>query len=106
MRKLMFGSAAAIAFVAVGAVLAAPIHPCRADLDRLSAQVQAIGFQEVLKPGQAHVLGAGGHDHTGGTINYIQAQIRQAYVDCDAGRVQIVRERIAVVRAELARGHG
>jgi hypothetical protein len=106
MRKVMIGAAVAVSLATAAAVLAAPIHSCRADLDRRSAQVQAIGFQEVLKPEQAHVRGAGGHDHTGGTINYIRAQIRQAYVDCDEGREQIVRERIAAVRAELAMGHG
>lgn len=73
----------------------------RADLDRLAGEFNAIGFPGVGKPGQAHVRGAAGHDHTGGQINYMQTQIRIAYADCAAGDDEAVRKHIQVVRSIL-----
>ncbi|MDR3537504.1 MAG: hypothetical protein P4L71_13485 [Acetobacteraceae bacterium] len=102
MRKIIATAAAAFIVVAAGSSWAATAtHPCRADLDRLAADWQAISFPELTKPEQAHTYGAGGHDHTGGQISYMKQQIRLAYADCAAGREQAVRDRIAVVRSAL-----
>lgn len=102
MRKIIATAAATFMLVAAGSAWAATAtHNCRPDLDRLSADWQAISFPDLTKPAQAHTYGTGGHDHTGGQISYMKEQIRMAYIDCAAGREQAVRERIALVRATL-----
>ncbi len=95
--------AAALAILAAGPSFAATAsHTCRPDLERLSSDWQAISFPDLTKPAQAHTYGARGHDHTGGQISYMKAQIRLAYADCNAGREQAVSEQIAKVRSVLA----
>jgi hypothetical protein len=106
MRKLLFGATMVAGLATAGAVLAAAPHPCRADLDKVAADFNALGFQDVAKPGQAHVRGAAGHDHTGGQIAYIQSQLRQAYIDCDANQSEAVHAHVAAVRAALKMTHG
>jgi hypothetical protein len=105
MYKTIMIAAPALGLTMTG-VQAAPDHPCRAELQRLVADYSAIGFQDVVKPGQAHVRGLAGHDHTGGQIGYMQAQMRQARIDCEAGKVQVVRERVASVRVALQMTRG
>jgi hypothetical protein len=101
MRKTMFSIAAVAGLLVSGPIFAIPTHPCSAALERLSSDFNAIGFQDVSKPGQAHVRGAAGHDHAGGQVTYMRQQIRLAYVDCEAGKVQAVHERVAHVRSML-----
>jgi hypothetical protein len=103
MRKLMLFLAGVAGLAMASPVLAAPAHTYRADLDRLTADFNAIGFPGVDKPG-ATVRGANGHSHAGAQVNYMAEQIRLAYVDCNAGNDAAVRQRIDLVRAAL--GHG
>ena len=105
MRKLILLLAGTAGLAMANPVLAAPAHTYRPDLDRLAGDFRAIGFQDVVKPGQAHVRGMAGHDHTGGQVKYMQEQIRLAYADCAAGNDPAVRERIDAVRSML-RMHG
>ena len=81
-RHAVSGAASAIGLVTTSAVLAAPNHHCRMDLDRLAAAVR----------------GAARHDHTGGPISYMQEQIRRANVDHAAGREQVFCECITAAQ--------
>ena len=106
MRRLMLCLWGTAGIALATPVLAAPAHTYRADLDRLTAEFNAIGFQDIVKPGQAHVRGQAGHDHTAGQIAYMQQQIRFAYRDCAIGNDDAVRTRIAAVRTALRMAGG
>jgi hypothetical protein len=96
----MFVLAAVTGVAMTSPALTAPAHTYRADLDRLAADFNSLGFPGVDKPA-ATVRGGGGHSHAGAQVTFMVGQIRQAYADCAAGKDESVRRRIETVRAAL-----
>jgi hypothetical protein len=74
-----------------------PQHPCTPQLETLSTDWSAAGFETPSKPAQAIVHGQNGRVSSGPEVNYNAGQIRQAISDCQHGDVRSVRERVAHV---------
>jgi hypothetical protein len=101
MRISVIGTAVS-ALLGPGAFAQSGDHPCRAALQQLVRDWDAIAFPTPAKPSRAYVWGRYGHDATGGQVIYMQTQIRHAFQDCDKGDEEAVRQRIATVRNLLA----
>jgi hypothetical protein len=96
------GIAVALGHVAQAAPL--PEHPCTPALNQLLADWNAAGFEMPSKPGQAIVHGRNGRIASGGEVNGMASQIRQAIVDCEHGNVTAVKAEVARVEVELRAG--
>jgi hypothetical protein len=78
-------------------------NACQAALHRTAAEWDAIGFATPSKPAQARVPARDGRVASGSEVTYLASQLRQAAVDCAAGRDESGLQRTALVRAHLDR---
>lgn len=86
---------------ASAAAQAAGAPSCRPAVQALTSEWDAIGYPEPSKPMQAHVVGRLGHENSGGEVNYMRVQLREAVQDCDLGRDEPALHRVAAIRALL-----
>jgi len=65
----------------------------------LGGQWDAIGLPPPTKPGQSRVEGRGGHNHTGGEVDFMEQQLGKAAKSCKAGQEHEAMLRMDAVRA-------
>ena len=78
-----------------------PASACSDALSAVTADWYAIGFLPPSKPAQARVVGNFGHETTAGQYFFLQAELRRARDDCDAGRTASAMKRVIAVRELL-----
>ncbi len=95
-------SAAALVWLATPATAAPPQAYCMPELQRLSAEWNAIGFGIPQKPSQQVVHSRAGLVSSGPEVTFMRHQLRQAFWDCQRGYVEAARARAALVAEHLA----
>jgi hypothetical protein len=106
MKTITVAVAAAFTLITAGAYAQttpqrAPVAPaaCQQQLDELSKTLSRLMPFGLEKPGQGKVMGHNGHTHTGIEYNDMNAQMRRARQDCQAGKEHEAMLRMDVVRA-------
>jgi hypothetical protein len=100
-RSAVIGALAAVALLARASTAEAAAPPqayCMPELQRLSAEWNAIGFGTPQKPSQQIV----GLISSGPEVIFMRHQIRWAFMDCRRGNVAAARARAALVAEKLS----
>jgi hypothetical protein len=70
---------------------------CTAELQKLSSEWSAAGFEMPSKPNQMIVYSRDGRARSSSEVIYMVKHIREAVSDCQRGNVQAVRGLVALV---------
>jgi hypothetical protein len=104
-RSAMIGALAAVALLGRASSAEAAPPPqayCMPELQRLSAEWNAIDFGTPQKPSQQIVYSRLGLISSGPEVIFMRHQIRWAFLDCQRGNVAAARARAALVAEKLS----